>query len=342
MPNKKPVWILGDQWRRLNFITGKGGVGKTTISCAIALKAAEEGLETLLLAVNPVQPLELLWGGSPNGPIDNVHEVRPGLSVFNLDQIKIFNNYIKKSMKIHWLYEPVLASPVYSYFTAIAPGIKELMTQDLIIQALSRTSEFGRRHYDVIFVDSPATGHGLSWFSVPDSVMATFPVGPLHTKAKRIKDIWLDPDQTSLHLVTLPEEMPINETIEFYTALVNKLKIPVKSVIVNTKSPDLGRYISDLEEVIKFCCRPEAEENDHRTDAESVGNTLCALMAQTVRFYQTRHNIETMYQQILTETIPLPLYEVPSITRNQDTLDFFRQIAQTLGHAQSSLEKAPL
>jgi anion-transporting ArsA/GET3 family ATPase len=320
-----------DNRSRLNFVSGKGGVGKTTISCALALKASRSGQETLLFAINPSQPLETFFGmlsRQGEGP----HEILPRLWVHNLDQQEIFDDFIRDSLKIRRIYEAVLTSHIYQYFTAIAPGIKELYTQDLIISALQRVKRFQRRFFDLILVDSPATGHGLSWFSVPDAVQSTFLVGPMNKKAREIKEVWLDHEMTSIHLATLPEEMPVNETIHYYRTISAKLNDPVKHIFLNCVFPGLveGNECAGLDRLI--------EENQLKmtiparsVDGDGVLARILPLIGETAQFYRNRRKLNEHFRAEISQAIPLPLIEIPMIfNREASPLDLLEKIGEWL------------
>jgi len=283
-------------------------------------------LETLLLAINPTQPIETQYGVSPFNS-DVIREVLPNLWVKNLDQLKIFDNFIRKSLKIRKVYDTILSSQVYQYFAAVAPGIKELITQDIIIKALSRDPEFQRKYFDIIVVDSPATGHGLSWFSVPDAVITTFPIGPLNKKAREIKKIWSDAQQTSIHLATLPEEMPVNETIEFYTSLSQKLKLPVKTILLNSIFPKLSAQPTAMAETAYSApnYRDYAAQTAHLEDSIS---DIFPYIQRSAQFYQNRRQLNEMYKQILVQKIPLPLLELPVIFQKKSSRSLIEQLGK--------------
>lgn len=311
-----------DARSRLNFISGKGGVGKTSISCALALKASRAGLETLLFAVSPAHPIETFFG-LPGRLDSGFHELFPRLCVQNLDHGEIFNEFIQDSLKIRKIYELILSSQVYQYFTAIAPGIKELITQEVIISALARTKRFQGRFFDLIIVDSPATGHGLSWFSVPDAVLTTFLVGPLNWKAREIKNIWLNRDLTSIHLATLPEEMPVNETVEFYHSLTDRLQYPVKSIILNSVFPGLDGDRLDPNVTLDLASLPR-QGTDDRLDR------VLPLIEQTARFYRSRRALNEQFRAEIIRSIPRPLIEIPMIFDKGSPLRFLEQIGEWL------------
>lgn len=322
-----PTTLIDNTDSRLHFITGKGGVGKTTVSCALAYKTVKLGLDTLLIAINPAHPIEAMFEVDYSFNSTGIQEIRPGLWTLNLDQRVIFDNFIKKSLKIRKLYDTVLASPIYNYFAAIAPGIKELITQELIIEALQRSKAFENRYFDIIIVDSPATGHGLSWFSVPDAILKTFLVGPLNKKAQEIRRLWLDENVTSIHLVTLPEEMPVNETIEFYVSLNEKLHFPVKSVILNGIFPDISKDYKEIELRDLLNKIRSISDSDK---ARIIFKDVVPLIEKSVIFYENRRKINDMFGNTLKESIPLPLRTIPMVFDKNGPMRLIEQLSDFL------------
>lgn len=308
---------------RLNFFSGKGGVGKTILSCALAYKSQQIGLNTLLLAINPAQPIETYFGFRPIAGL-NVEEVRPGLWVRNLNQLEIFDEFIKSSLKLKRIYNAVLSSHIYQYFLAAAPGIKELMTQDVIKKAIYRSKLFDRRYFDMIVVDAPATGHGLSWFSVPDSIVTTFLVGPLNKRAREIRQLFRDKEQTSIHLVTLPEEMPVNETIEYYRSLKKKLFLPVRDIILNGIFPDLSKnHDFSKNDLTKFQINIKSSLNSIPEDSKDFTSALL----NSSQFYLNRRKLNERYHALLKDNISLPIYEIPLIFRKNSSMELIEHIS---------------
>lgn len=314
---------------RLNFVSGKGGVGKTAISCSLALKASREGLETLLFAINPTQAIETFFG-LPAPYDDRLHEIFPRLWVQNLDQLHLFDDFMRKSLKIRKLYETILNSQVYQYFTAVAPGIKELITQELIIAALNRKRQFERRYFDMIIVDSPATGHGLSWFSVPEAVRTTFRVGPLNKKAIEIKEILSDENLTSIHLVTLPEEMPVNETIEFQHSLTNLLGLPTKTIFLNAIFPLLSGAESMTPEKLSRFSELSDENTKNKMILTADETTCLRHIRESAEFYLMRRKLNEHYRDILKRKIAVPICEIPMFFEKSSNIDLMEKIAEFL------------
>src|SRR5262245_48332920 len=186
--------------RRLVVLSGKGGVGKSVVGLALALAARNEGKRVLLVEV--AAPLEAAryLGRPPSGPRER--EVLPGLHTVNLDPARVMDEYVRQTVKIDLLSRRILESPIYSRFFAAAPGLKDLMLLGKILVLEEAREGLARRpRYDLIVVDAPATGHGLSLLKVPLAASEAVPIGPVGHNARRILRLLRDRDRTALAIV---------------------------------------------------------------------------------------------------------------------------------------------
>ena len=208
--------------RRLHFVVGKGGVGKTTVAAALALALARRGRRTLAVEMDVAGRLQAVLGGAPP----------PGLSVISVDGRAALEEYLGLIIPVKRLLTTIFSSRIYQYFVAAAPGLKELMTVGKIFYEATRT-EGGRPAWDAIVVDAPATGHSLQYLRMPEAARETFGVGLVQREATKITELLRDARTTAVHLVTLAEEMPVAETLETHAQLVHQLRMPVGHLIVN-------------------------------------------------------------------------------------------------------------
>jgi anion-transporting ArsA/GET3 family ATPase len=216
--------------RRLHFVVGKGGVGKTTVSGALALLLARRGCRTLAIEMEVTGRLASLLGHPAASYAPT--EVAPNLHVLSVDGRAALEEYLGLIIPVRRLLSTVLASTVYQYFVAAAPGLKELMTVGKIWYEATR-EERGRRVWDAIVVDSAATGHSLQYLRMPQAARETFGAGLVQREATKIVALLQDRRTTAVHLVTLGEEMPVAETLETRAQLVGPLAMPLGWVIVN-------------------------------------------------------------------------------------------------------------
>lgn len=216
--------------RRLLLVTGKGGVGKSTVSAALALLAARAGKRVLVCEVNAQERIAPLLGAPPAGPA--IREALPGLFTVDVTPQESMREYGLMVLKFRTIYDAVFENRVVRYFLKAIPSLAELVMLGKILHE-ARAEERGRPRWDVVVVDAPATGHAVQLFRVPAVLMDTVPAGPLRRDAEWMRDLLRDPARTALSIVTLPEEMPVNESIELDAQVREVLGIPRGVLFVN-------------------------------------------------------------------------------------------------------------
>jgi anion-transporting ArsA/GET3 family ATPase len=204
--------------RRLLFTVGKGGVGRTTITLALALAAARRGKKVLVVELEGARSLEKTLGELRQAPDAPAELERIDLCI--VDGQRALKEYLGLVVPVRRLLDTIFKSAVYRYFVAAAPGLKELMAIGKIWYEVDRQEREGAGP-DLVLVDAPATGHGLQFLAMPQAAARAFPVGLVHREAERIAALLRDERRTGAVLVTLPEEMATNEAIEMSAALEN-------------------------------------------------------------------------------------------------------------------------
>ena len=129
-------------------------------------------------------------------------------------------------------------SSLFQYLTAAAPGLTELVTIGKVWDLAQLEPRAGGPTFDLAIVDAPATGHGLAMLRAPSTYASIARVGPVGRHAERIDSFLRDPAQTGVLAVALPEEMPVNETVEFERALDRELGMAIDAILVNAVQPD--------------------------------------------------------------------------------------------------------
>jgi anion-transporting ArsA/GET3 family ATPase len=216
--------------RRLHFVVGKGGVGKTTVAAGLALMLARQGKRTLAIEMDVGGRLPTVLGG--DGVAPTPVELSRGLYVQSLDGRTALEEYLGLVVPVKRLLSTVFSSRIYQYFVAAAPGLKELMTVGKIWYEATRDDN-GRPAWDAIVVDAPATGHSVQYLRMPQAARDTFGAGLVQREAARVVDLLQDAETTAVHLVTLAEEMPVAETLETHAQLLDMLHMPLGWVIAN-------------------------------------------------------------------------------------------------------------
>jgi anion-transporting ArsA/GET3 family ATPase len=245
--------------RRLHVVVGKGGVGKTTITAALARLQARRGLRTLAVEMDAAGRLPRLLGLTQVPPTGTITPVAPNLHVTGIEGRAALEEYLGMIVPVKRLLQTIFSSRVYQYFVAAAPGLKELMTVGKIWFEATR-EEGGRPVWDVLVVDAPATGHSLQVLRMPQAARDTFGAGLVQREAARIVSLLQDPALTAVHLVTLPEEMPVTETLETEQQLRDQLGMPRGLVVANR----VHRRRFDEAVLARLDAAAQAAEGDQR------------------------------------------------------------------------------
>jgi anion-transporting ArsA/GET3 family ATPase len=230
--------------RRFYFVTGKGGVGKTTVTAALALALAARGRRVLVALCNADERISPLLGSRPVG--DTLSELCPNVWGVNLRPELALEEYGRMVLRVGRLADAVFDNQYVQAFFRATPGLHEWA---MLGKAWWHTTELegGQRRFDVVLLDAPATGHGLDMLRVPKVILDVVPPGLLRQEAGKAWDMFCDPTQAGVLLVTLPEEMPTTETMELAKA-VRELGLPIAATFVNGVLPRL--FGSDERELL--------------------------------------------------------------------------------------------
>lgn len=217
--------------KRLVLVSGKGGVGKTTVSVALAMWYARQNKRVLIVEMGSTERVAPLFGLKKIGHHET--ELAPHIFGINLNPRTCFEEYVALQVPIKKLVHFFLGNAFVTRFLDAVPGLNELLLIGKIYD-LERQGEKGTpTGFDVIVVDAPATGHGISTFEVPIVVTNAVRGGPMQTQASRVLELLRDKTKTAICPVALPEEMPVVETVEFIEAVNKRLKMPLGPVFLN-------------------------------------------------------------------------------------------------------------
>jgi anion-transporting ArsA/GET3 family ATPase len=216
---------------KLVFVTGKGGVGKTTVAAALAQLAAEQGKKVLACEVDAKGDLSSLFEASPTD--FTPREVSPGIWSMSMDTEASLREYLKLHLKIPIVGRIGPLAKAFDFVATAAPGVREILTVGKLCY------EVRERHYDLVIVDAPASGHIIGQLAAPQAINDLVKVGLIRSQTDWMLDILSDHAQTGLVAVTTPEEMPVNETLELVTRVEQETTVRLSAVVVNRVLPEL-------------------------------------------------------------------------------------------------------
>ncbi len=217
--------------RQLIFVTGKGGVGKTTVAAALAQLAAQHGKRTLVCEMDAKGSLAAAFDCSPF-PY-TAREVDTDLFAMAMNTEDSLREYLKLFVRIPFVGRIGPLARTFDFVADAAPGVKEILAVGKLCY------EVRERNYDLVVVDAHASGHIVGQIGAPRVINELVQVGLVRDQTKWMLDILEDPVQTGLVTVTTPEEMPVNETIELLAQVREKTGVDLAAVIVNRVLPAL-------------------------------------------------------------------------------------------------------
>ena len=220
--------------RNLILVVGKGGVGRSTVAAAIAGACAARGRKTLLYETNANDRFGKYFGKPAVGT--ELTQLAPNLSAVNTTPAAAMTEYGLMILKFKTVYEMVFENRVTKAFLKAVPGLDDYAVLGKAWYATTDTTR-GKPTWDTVVFDMPASGHSVSMLRVPSVIVETVPEGPLTRDARTIVSLLSDPARTAAVLVTLAEEMPVNEAIEL-EAKLEGLGISPQRVICNQIYPD--------------------------------------------------------------------------------------------------------
>ena len=220
---------------QLLVVTGKGGVGKSTISAALGALLANRGRTVLLIEVDPRENLHHLLDTPPSG--GQIVEAAPHLFLQHLEPRKLLDDLVREKLKVGALVRKILSSPVHRHFTEGCPGLKETAVFGRALRMVEGHGPRKLRRPDVVILDAPASGHGIAWMAAPQLVAEVISSGPIGHLAAEITTFLEDRDRFGAVVVTTAEEMPVQESIELLEAMEQRLDRRPELVVVNALYP---------------------------------------------------------------------------------------------------------
>jgi anion-transporting ArsA/GET3 family ATPase len=273
--------------KRLVFVTGKGGVGKTTVAVALGLRAAAAGKRTIVCEVSAQENASRIFDHAEIG----FHEVEMGenLWAISIDPDESMREYVLLQLKVRAMRDLLFRSRIFTYLAAATPGLKELVTIGKIweLAQLDRKVKRGRK-YDLVIVDAPATGHGIGFLQTPRTFAAIARVGPIHAQAQQLDRLITDHDHTGTAIVALPEEMPVNESAALEHDLRHEVGVAVDRVYMNGLYPE--RFSS--QEAERLAVLAAAEDGAARAAARAALSEHERARCQRAQLARLRRRVE--------------------------------------------------
>lgn len=229
--------------RQLLVVTGKGGVGKTAVSAALARHLARDRRRVLVFEVDPRENLHQMLGIPPSG--GDVHDAGGGLFLQNLKPREVVDEIVRERLKLEVITRRVLDSPVYQHFAEGAPGIKEVAILGHALRLLQGLDRRRREPVDLVVLDAPATGHGVSLLQAPRLLSDVIRQGPFGEMGRELAGFVADPERCGVVVVTSAEEMPVDEALELRKSLDERLDREPDLLVINGLYPPLPDDAAD-------------------------------------------------------------------------------------------------
>jgi anion-transporting ArsA/GET3 family ATPase len=217
--------------RRFLFVTGKGGVGKTTVCASMALAMAERGMRVLVAMSGAHERLSSILGTAPIG--HDVSRVAERIWATKISPERAMEEYGELVIGVKTIARAVFDNRYTNAFFRAVPGLFDWAMLGKAWWHTTEEDDKGRTKYDIVLFDAPSTGHGLDMLRVPKVILDIVPPGVLRKDAEAAWEMFRDPVRSGAVVVTLAEEMPTTETIELVTALRGELGLPVHRLVVN-------------------------------------------------------------------------------------------------------------
>ncbi|MGA4685328.1 MULTISPECIES: ArsA-related P-loop ATPase [Micromonospora] len=306
--SEQPAESAGRWPARLHVVTGKGGTGKTSVAAALALGLAAGGRRTLLVEVEGRQGIAQLFGTDPL-PYEERHLAdAPGggeVRALAVDAEEALLEYLDMFYKLGAAGRALRKLGAIDFATTIAPGLRDVLLTGKVKEATTRTSG-SRRTYDAVVLDAPPTGRIGRFLNVTAETARLAKVGPIKTQSEGVSALLRSP-MTAVHVVTLLEEMPVQETLDAVAELT-QLGFPVGRVIVNGVRPPVpaGRAVTAA----------ELKRGLAAAGLPADGPTVAGLVEEA-RDQQVRRELEDSLRGDLVD-LGLPLVELPLLPAGVD------------------------
>ncbi len=284
--------------RRLIFVTGKGGVGKSTFVTSLGMHLASMGRRVLLAEVDNAKPT---LGGYFDRPIGfEPVRVAVNLDAINIDFLGALRSFLFDAIPVERLVKLILRNRIVRTFLVATPGAREMV----VLGRVRRLAQLTRdRHddegWDHLIVDMPASGHAVSTLSTPVTARKLFKVGPIRKEAEQLLAEFNDPEHVALVMVSISEEMSINETLETMAKVRAAGWPPLAGVVLN-RFPRVAFDATDAGLLGQVGASVDAPAGDGRAFGDTgladrgPGNAPVVLEAASASLIEARRSAEAL------------------------------------------------
>lgn len=285
--------------RRFVIVSGKGGVGRSTVCAALGLAAARYGLRTCIVQLNTRDDVGSVLGG--HGSSYEPVQLDPHLPLYAamLRPQEALREYGVMKLKFKMVHHLVFENDVMRRLLRMIPGMNELV---LLGKAWHMEEQDkkpdGTPTWDLLVIDAPATGHGVSLLRLPQVILQAVPFGPMAEDTRRMKTLLEDPARTALHVVTLPQDLPASEALELSEQARTLLGVPTGYLFINRVLP------------------PVLTEAQRRVARDMLGRTAEPLLhdsLESVRAWEQWRAAQQVQIQRLHRLSQLPIVELPHL-----------------------------
>lgn len=312
---------------RVLIVAGKGGVGKSTVSAALARAAARAGLSTLIVEIQGKSGISSLYGRPPfaydevvlhpGGGPEGAADVRARLLTPDDALLEYLEDH-----GLHRVTRRLMSGGALDVVATAAPGIKDILVLGKVKQ-LERSGVA-----DLIVLDAPAAGHAITFLRSARGLLDAARVGPINTQATEVLEMLTDPERCQVVLVALPEETPVNELVDTAYSLEDEVGVSLGPVVVNGLYPPVAGLEGDPAELAAAA-------------GLDVGEAELAAMAAAARFRADRSRLQAEQVGRLATALPLPQLTLPFVFSSDLGPTELDLLADELGRGIVALDALP-
>ena len=304
--------------KQLIFVTGKGGVGKTTLTASLSRGLAAQGKRVLAVELSAGCSLARRFGH------DDAHyapqEVTKGLHTCRISPEESLREYGLMKLKFRTFYRAVFENPFVRSLVTMTPGMEELLLLGKLGNVnLAMTKGRARAPWDVVVVDAPPTGQGTGLFALPTIILGAVSAGPLAKETRLLQELLQDESRTAILIVSTPEELAVNEALEQVAGLRDDAHLPVRAIIANRVLPEL-RSREDEEVLRSFVQAPRTSDD--------LGGSY-PLVSTALKMLGLRRQQESELNRLRRSTT-IPILEVPLVAEDAARAGGDRRLEEAL------------